>query len=87
MGRVNTDTLGKRLDIKYLKAKKMTGRYGMYHRIHLLEKRSGYKWNTLSGPVWVGDYILMVLVRPRNDDAKYNDVVYSGECTNGWEKE
>lgn len=76
-------TLGKELDIVVLSAESMTGPAGMYRRMRTLEIRSGVQWVTLRGPVWVGDQLMMFMVRPRDDEALYNDMQFDGECTNG----
>lgn len=79
--------LGKQLDSVVMSARAMEGEDGMYARLNRLEKESGVKWRTLRGPVWVGDLIVMVMLRPRDDDAPYNkrETPWHGECTNGWE--
>lgn len=75
-------TLGRNLDIVVLSAKKMNGRGGMYERMSQLEKKSGVDWTTLRGPVWVGDLLMMFMVRPRCDLGKCNAMKFPGECTN-----
>ncbi len=81
---------GRELDTIYIRALKMSGRGGMYHRLNMVKKKSGYDdWKTLHGPIFVGDYLLMIYYRPRDDDAAYNKEGrrrYQGECTNAWVK-
>ncbi len=81
--------LGREIDSIYIRATKMNGRGGLYHRMQMLKKKSGFDdWKSLRGPVWIGDYIVTHLFRPRDDDAGYNQPRrrYPGECTNSWVK-
>lgn len=76
--------LGSQIDIKIISAKKMTGRGGLYERMHRLSPNR--EWATLRGPVWVDDNLVMILIKPRDDDAAYNNKAYPGECTNTYRK-
>jgi hypothetical protein len=79
--------IGRQLDSVVMSARCMDGEDGMYHRLSLLEEESGVKWFPLRGPVWVGDWLVMVMLRPRDDNAAYNERPrpFRGECTNGVE--
>lgn len=62
--------LGRRIDSEMVSAPHMNGPGGLYEAMHKL----GDGWTTLRAPVIVGDMLVMLMVRPRDDEDRSRDV-------------
>jgi len=65
--------LGKRIDSEVLCADSLEDLY-----LQLNTKYTHEKWTTLRAPVWCGDKLVLMIVKPRNDDDWDDDGNYIG---------
>lgn len=58
--------LGRSIDSVVLDAPKLEGVGGLYEKINRVDYD---QWTTIRGPVWIGKILVIMLIRPRNDEA------------------
>ncbi len=58
-----TKRLGRRLDVELVHAPHLNGPGGLYDAL-----ANYHGWTALRAPVWIGGELVMVVVRPREDE-------------------